>query len=277
MCQIGRSMALIIVTNISPAASPSWPATRTQRREESSDRNGELTPLSDRLCFAFTFRLSSEAPHSEIFFPSWGYLSSSTRWGWGTLRRMNVWSARDGSDLCQLHLHHFGQRARGPPGCKGAGERRLQVSPGGKKKSFPRALSLHDEGLPFGSRSSQLSPRLSRELKLPSAPPAFPAALCLCSRRSMRSVHPLPGSQVSPSAPSLDLASSLLKDKCRQLLQPFLNSGLLRVSSIHLMGSVSLGYLHKSGANELKETDLISELPPSPPLPPTQVSLSLYF
>ena len=92
--------------------------------------------------------------------------------------------------------------------------------------------------------------------------------LSLCSRGSMRSVHPLPGSQVLPSAPSLDLASSLLKDKRRQLLQPFLNSGLLWVSSIHLMGSVSLGYLHKAGANELKETGLISELPPLP-LPPS--------
>lgn len=54
------------------------------------------------------------------------------------------------------------------------------------------------------------------------------------------------------------------EDKRRQLLQPFLNSGLLWVSSIHLMGSVSLGYLHKAGANELKETGLISELPPLP-------------
>ena len=97
--------------------------------------------------------------------------------------------------------------------------------------------------------------------ELPSAP------LSVLTRQHAL-VHPLPGSQVLPSAPSLDLASSLLKDKRRQLLQPFLNPGLLWVSSIHLMGSVSLGYLHKAGANELKETGLISELPPLP-LPPS--------
>lgn len=50
----------------------------------------------------------------------------------------------------------------GPPDAKELGKEGFQVSPGGKE-SFPRALSLHDEGLPFGSRSSQLSPRLSRE------------------------------------------------------------------------------------------------------------------
>lgn len=184
---------------------------------------------------------------------------------------MNVWWARDGSDLCEC-IYITSARGRGPPGCKGAGERRLQVSPGGKRKAFPERCLYTMKDYPLETVALS-SPRLSREQELPSAHARLPSSpLSVLAGACAPSTHFR--AHRSYSSPSLDLASSLPKDKCRQLLQPFLNSGLLRVSSIHLMGSVSLGYLHKSGANELKETDLISELPPHL-RSPAQVSLSL--
>ena len=143
------------------------------------------------------------------------------------------------------------------------------MSPGGKKKSFPGALSLHDEGLPFGSHSSHLPPWLSSPAPAVQGARSFPEP-CPPSQHPSVCVHaaaPASGLTGLARSPLLRSCFFLLKDKRRQLLQSFRNSGLLWVSSIHLMGSVSLGCLHKSGANELKETGLISELPPSP-LPP---------
>ena len=93
--------------------------------------------------------------------------------------------------------------------------------------------------------------------ELPSAPLSV-----LMPQHALR--PPASGLTVLALSPLLRSCFFPSEGQAQTALADFLNLGLLWVSSIHLMGSVSLGYLHKAGANELKETGLISELPPSP-------------